>query len=114
MAEILINDPGGYLKVGSTYNLSFLRSLQWLATATAPAPYSRYRPSSRWTIAKYATVCDPRRIGGVRRFITNPGIYDLDPHQKSVLSDDIGVALALGLIDELFGIDGLADVYAEY
>jgi hypothetical protein len=45
-------------------------------------------------------------------FIVNPGIKDLDPHQKTVLADDIGMALALGLLDEKYGIVGLADVYA--
>jgi hypothetical protein len=93
--------------------LSFLRALALLAQATSPSPRSRYRPASHWTIAKYLTVCDPRRRGAATSpFIVNPGIADLDPHQKGVLSDDIGMAIALGLIDESHGIIGLADAYA--
>lgn len=113
MANIVVDDPNNYLGVASPYDLSFLRALGLLAQATAPSPRSRYRPASRWTIAKYLTVCDPRRRGGsVSPFIVNPGIRDLDPHQKGVLSDDIGMAIALGLIDESHGIKGLADAYA--
>jgi hypothetical protein len=113
MPTINVKDRRSVLGVGTTYNLSFPRALTLLAQATSPSPRSRYRPSSRWTIAKYATVCDPRRIrGSAGPFIVNPGIRDLDPHQKGVLADDIGMALALGLLDQTHGIVGIADVYA--
>lgn len=113
MPNILVNDLAAQLGVTSPYDMSFLRALTWLAKATSPSPRSRYRPASRWTVAKYSTVCDPRRRGTTHYpFTVNPGIADLDPHQKAVLSDDIGMAVALCLLDEKHGILGLADVYA--
>ena len=113
MANIVVDDPNRYLGVASPYNLSFLRALVLLAQATSPSPRSRYRPASSWTVAKYMTVCDPRRRqGSAGILIVNPGIRDLDPHQKGMLSDDMGMAVALGLIDQSHGIKGLADVYA--
>lgn len=111
MATIRVFDASGTLGVATSYDLSFPRALSWLALATSPSPRSRYRPGARWALAKYSSVCDPRR----RRqspFIVNPGIADLDPHQKGVLSDDMGMAIALGLIDQQFGIVGLFDCYA--
>jgi len=109
MPTILVSDATGQLGVSSPFNLSYPGALALLAQATSPSPGSRYRPASHWAVAKYLTVCDPRRR---KAFTVNPGIYDLDPHQKTVLSDDIGMAIALGLIDQSHGIRGIADVYA--
>src|SRR5690349_20345809 len=95
MPEIRVSDPKGLLGLGASYDVSWSQALTLLAIATSPSPRSRYRPSTRWTIAKYWTVCDPRRIrGSASVFTVNPGIQDLDPHQKSVLADDMGMALA--------------------
>ena len=110
MPTVSVHDPKKVLTLGSSFNLAFSQALGLLATATAPSPRSRYRPASRWAIAKYSTVCDPRRRRG--SFIVNPGIRDLDPHQKGVLSDDMGVAFSLGALDQQYGVFGLADVYA--
>jgi hypothetical protein len=91
--------------------ISFSRALLLLAIATSPAPGSRYQPASNWALLRYSTVRDPRLVLRTSSFIVNSGIEDLDPHQKSALSDDMGVALALELLDSTFGILGLADVY---
>lgn len=109
MSSVEIVDPDGYMAHSGQFNLDFIRALTLLAQATAPAPDSRYQTNSIWSVAKYSQVDDPRLITG--RFTVNAGIEDLDPHQKSVLSDDMGVAMSLGLLDQQFGIVGLADVY---
>lgn len=93
-------------------DVSFTRALLLLAHATAPSPGSRYRPGSRWALARYSTVEDPRTVAsGSLDFVVNPGIKDLDPHQKTVLSDDMGVAISLALIDQRYGIRGIYDTY---
>lgn len=107
-------DPRNLLGNGtdSIVPLKLSRALTLLAIASAPNPGSRYQPGSNWGVAKYATAVDPRSSsGGSRRAIANIGIRDLDPHQKTILADDFGVALSLALIDAACGIDGLADCY---
>lgn len=108
-------DPGNLLGHGtdSIVPLRLSRALTLLAIASAPNPGSRYQPGSNWGVAKYATAVDPRSSsGGGQRAIANIGIRDLDPHQKTTLADDFGVAISLALIDAACGIDGLADCYA--
>lgn len=114
MPTVSLHDPQRILRRRRVrLSIDFLRALLLLGIATAPAPGSRYRTDSRWAILKYVTVYDPRRrrAAGTNPFIINPGIQDLDPHQKTILSDDMGVACALGVVDQLFGIVGIADVY---
>lgn len=114
MALVNIFDPDSHLGItGNNIDMSFSRALLLLAIATAPAPRSRYQQNSRWAISKYSMVYDPRRRkrSGTSDLIINPGIADLDPHQKTILSDDMGVALSLGLLDQHLGIVGIADVF---
>lgn len=112
MADLIILDPDCLVGGSGTRAVPFFSSLVLLALATAPAPGSRYRPSGLWAITKYSTVWDPlSRRGGTDQLHINPAIEDLDPHQKTILSDEIGVALSLGTLDAIFGVVGLADVY---
>jgi hypothetical protein len=108
-----LHDSGSIIGPLPSIDLSLARALRLLAIATAPSPGSRYQPGSHWASAKYATAIDPRILpSGPQLAIANAGIRDLDPHQKTVLADDIGVALALAAIDSSYGIDGLSDCYA--
>ena len=84
-----------------------------MAYATAPSPGSRYQPGSSWSVVKYATAIEPRLgTSSHQTAIANSGIWDLDPHQKTLLADDIGVGLAVAAIDVKYGIDGLWDCYS--
>jgi hypothetical protein len=108
-------DPGDVLGQGKdiVVRLGVSRALTLLGIASAPNPGSRYQPGSHWGVVKYATAIDPRLSAHGRRFgIANVGIRDLDPHQKTVLADDLGVAFALARIDAAYGIEGLCDCYA--
>lgn len=109
--EVVIHDSLGVMGISPRFNVSLPRALALLAIATSPAPGSRYQPASKWAILRYANVADPRARVRTKRFMVNPGIKDLDPHQKAVLSDDLGMALALEALDVRFGIVGLADIY---
>jgi hypothetical protein len=107
-------DDGDFLGQGVDVaaHVSVPRALYLLAIASAPSPGSRYHPNPHWAALKYATVVDPRgSLAAARLAIANAGISDLDPHQKTVLADDFGVALGLARIDALHGIVGLADCY---
>jgi hypothetical protein len=114
MPIFTLSDPDTILELGQAHTeLNLARALLLLAIATAPAPDSRYQPGTSWTVVKYGTAIDPRaRMNQQRRAAATPGIWDLDPHQKTVLADDLGVALALACIDQHFGIIGLADCYS--
>ena len=113
MAVVDLVDEDGLLGNPSTsFDLDFERALLLLAIATSPSPTSRYLTNPLWAQLRYAHVYDPRTRASNLDLIINPGIADLDPHQKAVLSDDMGVGLALALIDQGFGILGLDDIYA--
>ncbi|HEX7027380.1 MAG TPA: hypothetical protein VF268_09070 [Gammaproteobacteria bacterium] len=110
-ATIEVNDPDNHFCRSGPKRINFLSSLLLLAQATAPAPYSRYQSNSIWAVAKYSQIRDRRPLTQNNDFYVNPGIADLDPHQKAVLSDDVGMAISLGLLDQRHGIIGLADVF---
>jgi len=93
-------------------SLTVARALGLLAVAAAPGPHSRYQPGANWSVVKYSTAIEPRMNPSRRHIaVANVGIWDLDPHQKTVLADDLGVGLALAMLDRHFGIAGIADCY---
>jgi hypothetical protein len=113
MFDFELNDPDAVLDNTSQVHFNLVRALKLLAYAAAPSPNSRYQPGSGWSVVKYATAIEPRLgILSPQTAIANPGIWDLDPHQKTVLADDLGVGLALAAIDVKYGIDGLWDCYS--
>jgi hypothetical protein len=112
MFSFELNDSAHAFGTASEIRFDFARALRLLAIATAPSPGSRYQPGTSWCAVKYATAIEPRiAASGNQPAIANSGISDLDPHQKTVLADELGMALSLGAIDEAFGIDGLSDCY---
>lgn len=112
MFEFQLDDPSTILGTGNSIQFNLVRALKLLAYATAPSPGSRYQPGSSWSVAGYATAIEPRLATSSNQIaIANAGIWDLDPHQKTVLADDMGVGLSLCVIDTAYGIDGLWDCY---
>ncbi|MCA8937216.1 MAG: hypothetical protein KDB68_13540 [Planctomycetes bacterium] len=112
-----VNDPNNVLGNGQNYTaaVNFNDALLLLAIACAPAPGSPYSQQLSWTLAKYFGIWDPiyRQATPLPHTLRiNAGLADLDPHQKTVLSDDFGVALALALLDVQFGVLGVADCFA--
>ena len=113
MFEFELHDPDAVLGGTNSIHFNFARALKLMAYATAPSPGSRYQPGSSWSVVKYATAIEPRLgTSSHQTAIANTGIWDLDPHQKTVLADDMGVGLALAAIDVKYGIDGLWDCYS--
>ena len=100
MFEFELHDPDAVLGGTNSIHFNFARALKLMAYATAPSPGSRYQPGSSWSVVKYATAIEPRLgTSSHQTAIANTGIWDLDPHQKTVLADDMGVGLALAAID---------------
>jgi hypothetical protein len=107
-----LNDPTSVLSGAPSLQFKLVRALKLMAIATAPSPGSRYQPGTSWGVVKYATAIEPRLTASHHQLaIANSGIWDLDPHQKTVLADDLGMGLALAAVDNYFGIDGLWDCY---
>ena len=112
MFTFSLNDPTSVLGGAHSLQFKLVRALKLMAIATAPSPGSRYQPGTSWGVVKYATAIEPRLAATHHQLaIANSGIWDLDPHQKTVLADDIGMGLALAAVDNFFGIDGLWDCY---
>ncbi len=116
MPNVPIIDPKGILGLGAapTIPLNYNDALLLLAIACAPAPGSMYMQQLSWALAKYIGVWDPLyrlTTPPPQSLRVNPGLADLDPHQKTVLSDDIGVGLSLALLDVSFGVVGIMDCY---
>lgn len=116
MPNVQVLDSKGVLGLG-TYplvGLNFYDALLLLAIACAPAPGSKYMQHLSWALAKYIGVWDPayrRTTPPPQTLRVNSGLADLDPHQKTVLSDDLGVGLSLALLDVQFGVVGIMDCY---
>lgn len=113
MYEFQLDDPNAILGGAASIHFNLARALKLMAYATAPSPGSRYQPGSSWSVVKYATAIEPRVAASSQQIaFANAGIWDLDPHQKTVLADDMGMGLALAALDTKYGIDGLWDCYS--
>jgi len=113
MFQFELNDSTNIFSGASFLQFNLARALKLLAYATAPSPGSRYQPGASWSVVKYGTAIEPRLLPSATQIaIANAGIWDLDPHQKTVLADDMGVGIALAALDVVFGIDGLWDCYS--
>ncbi len=87
------------LPAGSTrYNIDLNEAFLMLGTLTMPQLLSRASPARFWAWLRYflsISITDDLRI--------TMDFADLDPHQKSILSDDFGVALSTLYLHNKFG-----------
>lgn len=93
------------LRGPSTVNIDVMATMLMLGSVTTPGGFSSASPARFWAWVRYfaafATDADVR--------ITTP-FADLDPHQKTILSDDFGVALStMWLYDRLGGVLDIVD-----
>jgi len=87
----------------SSHELDLSRTLLMLGTLTMPQLLSRASPARFWAWLRYflaVSASDDLRI--------TMDFADLDPHQKSILSDDLGVAVSTFYLYEKFA--GIAPI----
>ena len=93
-----------YLK-SETVEINMLQALLMLGNVTVPNGVSVASPAMFWAWIRYFSAISPQAV--LR--ITNPFV-DLDPHLKTVLSDDFGVAVTMQwLSDRLGGFKQVVD-----
>src|SRR5438094_451571 len=77
------------LRVPSPISVDLGLALLMLGSVTVPGGFTSASPAGFWAWVRYLSAISTSRW--LR--ITGP-FADLDPHQKSILSDDFGVAIA--------------------
>lgn len=88
----------GELKTASSYpDIDFASALLWMGVAPLVQTVSRWWTAIRWAQMKYAYAVDD--ISDLR---LHPEMRELDKHQKSVLSDEWGVGVALEWLTNIF------------
>lgn len=81
------------------------RALLMLGSITTPNGLSPGSPERYWACIRYFTACTATRDLRIRT-----PFMDLDPHQKGILSDDFGVALATCWLEtQLGGVREIVD-----
>lgn len=86
-------------------NINLWEALLMLGETTIPGGNTPASPARYWAWIRYfsAIGIDPDLV------ITKP-FQDLDPHQKTILSDDMGVAISMRwLFDQLGGLSSVVD-----
>jgi hypothetical protein len=90
--------PPEFSTSSQSNTINFLRAMLLLGTVTVPAGIPRWGMSTNWAMVRYLTMLDESSPS----LRLHPAISDLDPHLKTVLSDDWGVALSLQWLDSQF------------
>lgn len=81
------------------------RALLMLGSMTTPNGFSAASPERYWACIRYFSACTDSPDLRIRS-----SFLGLDPHQKSILSDDFGVAISTSwLVDKLGGFRDIAD-----
>jgi len=89
----------------STQNMDLAKALLMLGTLTLPGMISSASPAILWAWVRYFL-----SIAGNDDFRITRDFSELDPHQKGILSDDLGVALSTQwLFDRLGGFKSILD-----
>lgn len=81
------------------------RALLMLGSLTTPNGFSAGSPERYWACIRYFSACTASPGLQIRS-----SFLELDPHQKSILSDDFGVAISTSwLVDKLGGLRDIVD-----
>ena len=88
-----------------THTIDVSRALLMLGSLTTPNGLSPGSPERYWACIRYFSACTDSPDLRIRN-----AFMDLDPHQKGILSDDFGVAIATSwLVDQLGGVRDIVD-----
>jgi hypothetical protein len=87
------------------HTVNVAQALLMLGSITTPNGLSAGSPERYWACIRYFSACTSTRDLRIRT-----PFQDLDPHQKGILSDDFGVAIATyWLQDQLGGVRSIVD-----
>jgi len=87
------------------HTVNVAQALLMLGSITTPNGLSAGSPERYWACIRYFSACTPTHDLRIRT-----PFQDLDPHQKGILSDDFGVAIATyWLQDQLGGVRSIVD-----
>lgn len=91
-------------KNGATEEIDITKFLLMSGYCTVPSHASRYSLNSLWAWVRYfgAFSSDPS-------LRLNVDFEDLDPHQKTILSDDFGMGLSMHLLADTLDLVGFCD-----
>ena len=101
--------PKVFKNYPSPYNLDFLSALLWIGVLSISVRIPRWSSASIWARVRYLGMVDDS--SDCLRL--HPGVDDLDAHQKTVLSDDWGMGVALEWLNRTFNY-ALIDHAATY
>lgn len=94
-----------WIGASTTHNMDLGKALLMLGTLTLPGMISSASPAILWAWVRYFL-----SIAGDDNFRITRDFSELDPHQKGILSDDLGVALSTQwLFDRLGGFKSILD-----
>lgn len=97
--------PTWALAAAPTQTIDVGRALLMLGSLTTPNGLSPGSPERYWACVRYFSACAASRDLRIRTIFA-----DLDPHQKGILSDDLGVAISTEwLIRQLGGVNDIVD-----
>lgn len=91
-------------KNGATEGIDVTKFLLMSGYCTVPSHASRYSLNSMWAWIRYfgAFSNDPS-------LRLNADFEDLDPHQKTILSDDFGMGMSMHLLADALDLEGFCD-----
>lgn len=97
--------PPAFRNAPSIHSLDIAAALNMLGTLTMPGMVSPASPALSWAWLRYFS-----SIAGNDTFRITRDFSNLDPHQKGILSDDLGVAFSTRwLFDRLGGFKSIID-----
>ena len=89
--------PGELAAAKSLPDINFASALLWMGVASLVQTVPRWWTAIRWAQAKYAYAVD-----SASDLRLHPEMVDLEKHQKSVLSDEWGIGVALEWLTNVF------------
>jgi hypothetical protein len=94
-----------FLQSTGSASLDVAQALLMLGTVSVPGGFSTASPARYWAWVRYFSAISPSTdLRIIQEF------SDLDPHQKTILSDDFGVAVCTKLLyDRLGGLKDIVD-----
>lgn len=101
--------PIGALQGVSPFSVAPIHLLHALAKVTTPAVPNLAAFSASWAERRYIWAFDPSRKGARPRLRLSQYSRRLDFHQKTLLSDDLGVAVACYVMETFFPVAEIAN-----
>lgn len=97
--------PGLPAGTQGIWHCNVLTTLLWIGILTAPPKYRGFDLSTFWAWLRYASAISDHNLG----LRLKPIWTEIDPHQKTVMSDDFGMGFSCHYLAEQHGIQAFAN-----